>query len=1515
MKRRSVVVGEVSLTARCADILRGRDWEVVLVADRVGLSEGLEVETVGFGELGAVTSAGDVDLLVSAGNLRVLHRDVIDSVRRAINFHDGPLPELGGRNVTSWAIAEQRPSHGITWHDLTAIVDGGRILAEERFAIGSDETAFVLNTRCFEAALRTFPTVLDQLEAGSLESGVAGRPPDQLRHSTERLGDVAVLRSTSSARQFAAAVRALDIGAFAANTVGRARWLTGREVVVVAAASVRSAESTAVPGTVLEVRPNGFDLALHDGVLVVHALERPNGEPQPTSTLRLTVGAQIPVADDQDQALWLEAERRTAPAEDRWRGRLERLDVASFYVTGSKTWGRGGVLDGVDDIAAAAALAAIWGRHVGGDGPSAVVLRAGQHDDVAGLASPFLVGDAGGRPLPDERAVLAAAARAALLDGPFVADLVGRVPAVRGCDVVGSAVASVGRHYDGRAPGQLQLVVGESGTAVFLVDCDDACARVATAQLRELLVATCPLAQVERSSVERALVSAVNCDVAAPPMLGTSVWSDLRSNLLARAEEVVLRHGATAITGERLVALADARCVALRSVGVRPGDRVGIALDRSDELVVTLLAVLALGAAYVPLDPTYPEARRQLVLDDADLTLLLVEECETRSGDSSRLTLAALDKAGTMAIPSGANHDAAGPTDAAYLIYTSGSTGAPKAVVIEHRNVLNLFAGLDQLLSPPPGSVWLAATSLSFDISVLELLWTLHARVTVVVAPLLRVGADTVDTGTVEASAGSDRAAAWPSLSLSFFAAAGDQGAVGAVTEPDLYEFLLRSVEVADAAGLEAVWLPERHFHQFGGPYPNPAVLGAAVAARTSRIAIRAGSVVAALHHPARIAEEWSVVDRLSGGRVGVSFASGWMPRDGVLAPSGRGIGRDAMVATIDEVRRLWRGEAVAYPSSGGQQYDVTTLPRPTQAELPVWVTSAGTPETFELAGRLGTGLLTHLLGQDLERLTANIERYRSAWLVAGHRGRGRVTLMLHTYLTGDAAEDPAEIAAAVHEPMKAYLRSAVGLVGSVASVFPTFAGVGPEADRLLADLNDEQLDALLDASATRYEQTAGLFGTDAQAMAMLRRVADAGVDEVSCLVDFGVDLTLASAGVERIGRLQARLAAEEESGFSEVVRPGFAELVEQYGITHFQCTPSQATLLVNDPSTARGFESLQHLLVGGEALPPTLANELRACITGRITNVYGPTETTVWSLASEIGTSPVARVSIGRPLLNQSVDVVDERARSVPVGRAGELLISGGGVGREYRGRPDLTAARFIERDGIRWYRTGDQVRLTHDGSLEFLGRADDQVKLSGHRIELGDIEAALLGVAGVREAAVVVDGAGASARLAAYVVTDPSVDPASVRAAVAAVLPAIMVPSVVRRLDRLPRTPNGKLDRRAIAPVAPVAAVAGAAAGTPEAVVRDAWAEVLGEVPPPDAPFFTVGGNSLLAVRLFRLLEPTTAGRFQLTDVFRYPTLRSMTQHVRTLLAAGVPAASDATDDSAPDRGARRRAARQRP
>src|SRR4051794_5598232 len=225
-------------------------------------------------------------------------------------------------------------------------------------------------------------------------------------------------------------------------------------------------------------------------------------------------------------------------------------------------------------------------------------------------------------------------------------------------------------------------------------------------------------------------------------------------------------------------------------------------------------------------------------------------------------------------------------------------------------------------------------------------------------------------------------------FSLFFFA---ESGAVAG----DGYRLLLESARFADANGLSAVWTPERHFHPFGGLYPNPAVTGAAIAAVTERVGIRAGSVVAPLHHPLRIAEEWAVVDNLSGGRVGVSFASGWHATDFVLRPETYADRKRALADTVDQVCRLWRGDSLEFPDGTGAPRSIRIFPPPVQRELPIWITSAGSADTFRSAGTLGAGVLTHLLGQSPADLAGKIAAYREALADAhGPDARGHVALM-----------------------------------------------------------------------------------------------------------------------------------------------------------------------------------------------------------------------------------------------------------------------------------------------------------------------------------------------------------------------------------------------------------------------------------------------------------------------------------------------------------------------------------------
>ncbi|HEY4459615.1 MAG TPA: LLM class flavin-dependent oxidoreductase [Pseudonocardiaceae bacterium] len=329
----------------------------------------------------------------------------------------------------------------------------------------------------------------------------------------------------------------------------------------------------------------------------------------------------------------------------------------------------------------------------------------------------------------------------------------------------------------------------------------------------------------------------------------------------------------------------------------------------------------------------------------------------------------------------------------------------------------------------------------------------------------------------------------------------------------DRYRMLLTGAKFADTHGFSAVWTPERHFHAFGGSYPNPAVVGAAVAAITERVGIRAGSVVAPLHPPVRIAEEWSVVDNISHGRVGLSFASGWHAVDFAIRPENYANRRDVLIDTVDTVRKLWRGETTKLLDGTGEPANVRIFPTPVQAELPVWVTSAGNVETFRNAGRTGSGVLTHLLGQDLDDLREKIAAYREAYR-RDHDGPGQVALMLHTLL----GEDKEEIRELVREPFSSYLRSSIGLIlSSAGDILP---GVDPK------NLTEDDVDFLVMHSFDKYFETGGLFGTVEDGKVIVERLAAIGVDEVACLIDFVNDTDVVLNGLPYLDELRQAVAS-----------------------------------------------------------------------------------------------------------------------------------------------------------------------------------------------------------------------------------------------------------------------------------------------------------------------------------------------------------------------------------------------------
>jgi natural product biosynthesis luciferase-like monooxygenase protein len=336
-----------------------------------------------------------------------------------------------------------------------------------------------------------------------------------------------------------------------------------------------------------------------------------------------------------------------------------------------------------------------------------------------------------------------------------------------------------------------------------------------------------------------------------------------------------------------------------------------------------------------------------------------------------------------------------------------------------------------------------------------------------------------------------------PAFSLLFFASQ------PAEAEHGKFDLFRDSTRFADERGFEAVWIPERHFHAFGGIFPNPSLAAVVLAETTKRIRLRAGSVVMPLHHPIRVAEEWAVVDNLSKGRVDISFAVGWNPNDFVIAPQHYTDRKRITFDGIEAVRRLWEGEPYSTPNGLGEITSIKIHPLPLQRKLNIWLTCSGGQERFVETGAMGFNVLTALLFQTVEELAEKIAAYRRARAEHGHPGPGHVTLMLHTFVGADEEA----VKNTVREPFKRYLESSTDLwqIG----------------ESRLKDLPPRKKADMLEYAFERYYQKTALMGAKPTAAKMVEAVTRAGVDEIACLIDFGLPGRTIMDGLEHLDQLR----------------------------------------------------------------------------------------------------------------------------------------------------------------------------------------------------------------------------------------------------------------------------------------------------------------------------------------------------------------------------------------------------------
>jgi natural product biosynthesis luciferase-like monooxygenase protein len=1522
------LIGDGSLLRECGEILRKKGHEILGVVVAEGLQRkwaeqaGLEVIDP-TSNYGTILSARTFDYLFSINYLKKIPEAILKLAGQcAINFHDGPLPRYAGLNTPAWALINQEQHYGICWHRMTAAIDAGPLLKRGVVSIEPGETAVSLNTKCMGAALASFAELTDELASGRAIEEPQTKEPRRYFGRYDRPAAAAVLDWSGPADELDALIRGLQFGVYA-NPMGSPKLVLNGTPYIVASARLESSPGVkARAGQILRATDQYLRVATGDGAaLDVREITDLRGRAIEIGRLemQLGLGLTLPAREMlerlgaldsilcRSESFWSErlATLRPIPAplsrgvsaEDGSSSYIRRpLQVPASFTTS--------FAPGVTEVTLLAILLARlerqlefdfaltdakWSERIHGlehiiSEEACCRIRVASHQNFGALANA----------IGAELGQLAER-------GAWLHDLFARQPSLRAVTEGTSELqvgVALGRQPDRWLPGTpwaLTLVCSDDGLSAALVGDSRQFSSTALETLGGMLEtlasgvaaagqsrAEITLPLIDQETSQRLMREWNQTDAPVPQ---TFIHSQIEQQAQRTPEETALVFANTQITYRVLNERANKLAARLIEFGVGPDRLVGVHLARSIEMVVAVLAVLKAGGAYVPLDPAFPIARICHIVEDCEPTVILTQKepgvdlCETNARIFIVDQFLAADNGGPVTNPA----PTLTPANLAYVIYTSGSTGRPKGVMVEHRNVANFFTAMDACIPHERPGTWLAVTSLSFDISVIELLWTLARGFKVV-----------VQSGPEEYFAPAAKPDTGP-MGFSLFMWGND-----ATPARDKYRLMLEAAKFFDRNGFEAVWTPERHFHAFGGPYPNPSVTAAALAAVTERLGIRAGSCVSPLHHPIRIAEEWAVVDNLSNGRVAIAFASGWQPNDFVLRPENHARNKQVMFEQLQQVRRLWRGEKIPFAGPLGKEVLLETLPRPVQPELPVWVTTAGNPDTYRQAGELGANVLTHLLGQSVEELAGKIRNYREVRAAAGHDpALGRVTLMLHTFV----GENDADVRELVRGPMKDYLRSSLKLTLDFAWAFPAFKRPGGAAEKPqdvdLRRLADSEVEAILDFAFERYFETSGLFGTPSTCARMVERCKRAGIDEIACLLDFGAptDRVLASLPLLKQVRDQANAGVE----MREELLPGrfsIAAQIQRHDVTHLQCTPSLARMLLLDPSTRAALARIQHLLVGGEALSPVLASELQAAIGGDLRNMYGPTETTVWSMTQPVepGSDPVP---IGRPIANTQIYILDAFDQPVPVGVTGELFIGGAGVARGYLRRPELTAERFIEMPLVgepqsRLYRTGDLARFLPDGTVEFLGRADRQIKLRGYRIELDEIENLLSEHPAVSQAAVIIDGAqNGDARLAAYVVADAGsakLDLVEMRQHLSRHLPDYMVPADFIVLEQLPLTPNGKVDRKALPKVngSTAAPTEFIAPDTPtEKALAELWQKVLRlDRISVQHNFFTSGGHSLLAMQLVGHVRDRFGIDLPLRNLFERPTVGKLAEAIDALL-----------------------------
>ncbi|XYH95585.1 amino acid adenylation domain-containing protein [Sorangium sp. So ce1128] len=725
--------------------------------------------------LEAMAGAAPFGWLFSIVNPSVLSPEALALPRYgAINFHNSLLPRYAGANAAAWALMDRVEEHGVTWHRISADIGASEILVQRRFDIWPQETSCTLNIRCVEEALASFDLLLDAIERNALEPRT--RKGEGSYHGEyQRPAAACILDWNRPAVELEAMVRALDFGPYHPNALGSPMLVLGGQVVVVARAHAVSGAAGGSPGQITGVREDSITIATGGGQLVIEGLATRDGESLPICDAIEKLGLVIGVCCDN---LAPETARRLdklnevmARTEQFWADRLVELvrpelphlqNAAPGGVTSRSEVSIPeafcqGFAESLGD-ALIAGIAAFFGVLCDCDHYHLALQDAELRQQTCGLETwvsshvpvEIVLGEGSFRDLV---ATLNEERRRLRTHGTWLHDAIGRYPMLRGRpELVGRALPIGIEQWNGSDDGPL---AAGSALTVAIDLCSRTCAlgydttlfnpeQITDLQQR----LTCFLERIARapdaplvsfdllSDAERQLVLYTWNNTAASYRADTSIYHLFSEQAARTPSAIAVADKDTELSYAELEQRSNQLAAHLRAKGVEREDRVGVCMERGVDVVVTLLGVLKAGGAYVPVDPRSPKQRVHFFIEDARVKVLLTQahlvpqlppcEAELVCIDTEWPTIARCSSASPPADPR--------PESLACMLYTSGSTGRPNGVMIEHRNLLNLFFAMDRSIAHDPPGNSLATIKLSFDPSILDILWPLtHGfRVTVV---------------------------------------------------------------------------------------------------------------------------------------------------------------------------------------------------------------------------------------------------------------------------------------------------------------------------------------------------------------------------------------------------------------------------------------------------------------------------------------------------------------------------------------------------------------------------------------------------------------------------------------------------------------------------------------------------------------------------------------------------------------------------------------------------------------